>query len=63
MLKLNYNREKVKKVPLHFTLSVEEKKDIKKLAEFMNFSLADFIKYCINYTVDKEGLMDVIEND
>lgn len=57
------NKEKKKKVRIIFEVLSNERDELKKLAENQGLTLSDFIKYCINYTVDKEGLMDAIEND
>jgi len=57
------NKEKKKKVRIIFEVLSNERDELKKLAENQGLTLSDFIKYCINYTVDKESLMYDIEDE
>lgn len=63
MLELVCDKKKKKKVQVVFETSVVEREELKELARNQGLSLSDFIKYCINYTVDEEGLMYVIEDE
>lgn len=63
MLELVCDKKKKKKVQVVFETSVVEREELKEIARNQGLSLSDFIKYCINYTVDKEGLMYDVEDE